>query len=335
MAATKEYWTGKKVLVTGGAGFIGSHVTEQLVALGARVRVTNFGEPKPEEARNIASVRDQIEIVTADLTKIEDAVRVCKGQDVVLNLAAHVGGIGYNKTHPATMFRDNVWIATTTLEGARQASVKRFLVVSSACVYSNDASIPTPESEGFLGEPETTNNGYGWSKRMAEYDGQAYAKEFGMEIAIVRPYNSFGPRDHFDPVNGHVIPSFIVRLMNGEKPLTIWGTGSPTRSFIYVDDFARGLIETTEKYPQADPVNIGSDEEISMRDLAQLIIDEMGSSTTVAFDTSKPDGQPRRAADVTKAKEKVGFEAEISLREGIRRTIEWYKANHGETDPTP
>lgn len=322
-----NFWAGKKVLVTGGAGFIGSHVTEQLVAQGAKVRVTSFGPLRPEEERNVAAVRDQIEIVEADLTKIDDAVRVCTGQDVVMNLAAHVGGIGYNKSHPATMFRDNVWIATVTLEGARRAGVKRFLVVSSACVYSNDASIPTPESEGFLGEPEATNHGYGWSKRMAEFSGRVYAEEFGMEVAIVRPYNSFGPRDHFDPVNGHVIPSLIVRVANGEDPLTIWGTGTPTRSFIYVEDFARGLIETTEKYPQADPVNIGSTEEIAIKDLAQLILEEMGSNATVSFDRSKPDGQPRRATDVTKAKAKVGFAATIPLREGIRRTIAWYRTN--------
>ncbi len=324
MTAT-SFWHNKKVLVTGGAGFIGSHVTEQLVAKGAKVRVTSFGPLRAEEARNLAAVSDRVEIVQTDLTKLDDATRACADQDVVMNLAARVGGIGYNKAHPATMFRDNVWIGTVVLEAARLAGVKRYLVVSSACVYSNDASVPTPEHEGFLGEPEPTNQGYGWSKRMHELAGRLYAQEFGMEIAIARPYNSYGPRDHFDPVNGHVIPSLIVRLANGENPLTMWGSGTPTRSFIYVEDFARGLIETTEKYPAADPVNIGSTEEIAIRDLAQLIIEEMGSAATIEHDLAKPDGQPRRATDVTKAQEKVGFTAEISLREGIQKTIAWYR----------
>ena len=332
MAASTEFWNGKKVLVTGGAGFIGSYLTEQLVALGAKVRITSYKGLSPEEERNIAHIHDQIEIIAVDLTNLEDAKKACEGQDVVMNLAAHFKGVEYNSKHPATTFRDNMWLGTVVLEAARLAGVKRFLVVSSAVVYPTDAPVPTPESASQSGEPAKSNEGYGWAKRMSEYVGKSYAEEFGMEIAIARPYNAFGPRDHFDSVNGHVIPALITRIANGENPLTVWGTGTPTRSFIYAEDFARGLIETTEKYAASDPVNIGSAEEISIKDLAQLIVDEMGSSATLSFDTTKPNGHPRGACDVKKATEKVGFTAEVSLREGIKKTIAWYQEHKLELD---
>ena len=175
------------------------------------------------------------------------------------------------------------------------------------------------------GEPEPTNGGYGWAKRMAELLGIYYAQEFGMKVGIVRPYNAYGPRDHFDPESSHVIPALIKRIMDGENPIVVWGSGKQSRAFLYVDDFAEGLIQAIEKYPVPDPVNIGTDEEISIGNLVKKILQISKSKARVVFDTSKPDGSPRRNCDNTKAKEKIGFTAQTSLTHGLEKTIQWYQ----------
>ena len=223
------------------------------------------------------------------------------------------------------MFRDNVLMNTNTLEAARLAKVERFLVVSSACVYQRDCTIPTPESEGFEGVPELTNEGYGWAKRMAEVQGRLYTQEFGMKIGILRPYNAYGPRDHFEAEKSHVIPALIKRIFDGEDPLVIWGNGEQSRAFLYVEDFARGLIEAIEKYPKPDPLNIGTNEEIKIKDLVKLILKLSLHKPKVIFDVSKPSGQPRRNCDTRKVEEKIGFKARVNLEEGLRETINWHK----------
>jgi GDP-L-fucose synthase len=319
------YWDRKKVLVTGGGGFIGSHVVERLLSSGTSVRVTVADRPGPSKKRNLAAVWKDIRFVKAELSDLKAVERLCRGQDVVLNLAASVGGVAWNSAHPASLFRDNIAIGVNVLEGARRAGVERFLVVSSACVYPRDAVIPTPETEGFRDAPEITNAGYGWAKRMAEYLGRAYAEEFGMEVAIARPYNAYGPRDHFDPERSHVIAALVKRICDGENPVKVWGDGSATRSFLYVDDFARGLLEVAEKYPKADPLNVGADDEISVRELAEMIVRLSGSRAKLVFDLLKPAGQPRRRCDVTKTKKTIGFQARVALPEGLARTIEWYR----------
>jgi GDP-L-fucose synthase len=241
-----------------------------------------------------------------------------------MNLAARVGGIEFNRNHQATMLKDNLLIATVMIEAARKAAVERFLVVSSACIYPRDAMIPTPETEGFKEEPEPTNGGYGWAKRMAEKLGQYYGEEFGMKVSIVRPYNCYGPRDHFDPKKSHVIPALIKRVLDGENPLQVWGSGKQTRAFLYVEDMAEGMIQAIEKYPMVDPVNLGTDEEVSIREVIKKIISISGVKTKVIYDTSKPDGSPRRNSNNVKAKRKIGFEAKIKLDEGLEKTIQWY-----------
>jgi GDP-L-fucose synthase len=321
-----SWWRGRRVLVTGGAGFIGSFVTERLVAAGARVSVADRFSPAGR--RNLAAVWKDVRRVKADLLDPVHCRKACRGQDVVLNLAAKVAGVGYNSRHHATMFRDNMALGLNMLEAARLEGVGRFLVVSSACVYPREAVVPTPEREGFRGRPEATNEGYGWAKRMVEYAGRAYHDEFGMKIAIARPYNAYGPRDHFDPKVSHVIAALVKRVCDGESPLRVWGDGRPTRAFLYVDDFARGLIEVAERYPQPDPVNLGTSEEVSIRDLAGRILRLAGSKARLRFDPTKPAGQPRRSCDTTKARRLVGFKAEVALDEGLRRTIEWYRAHH-------
>ena len=323
-----NFWDRKKVLVAGGGGFIGSHVVEQLVLKHRGVRVTVAARMTPANKRNLAAVIKDVRVVKADLRDPAACRRACRGQDVVLNLAGVVGGVGYNSRHHGSLFRDNITLAVNAIEAARLEKVSRYLVVSTACVYPRDCKIPTPESEGFRDEPEQTNRGYGWAKRMGEYLGRAYAEEYGMKVAIVRPYNAYGPRDHFDPDKSHVIAALVRRVCMGENPLKVWGDGKSTRAFLYVDDFARGLLAVAEKYPKADPVNIGSSEEISIKDLAQAVLRAAGAEKTkLVFDPSKPSGQPRRACDTTKSRKVLGFRAKISLDEGLMRTVAWYREN--------
>lgn len=322
-----NFWLGKKVLVTGGTGFIGSHVVEKLVANGAKVTVLD--RIHSGTVKNIAYLKDSVRFIAGDCSDHSTAQAACEGQQVVMNLAAKVGGIAYNRTHQATMLSENLAIASVMLEAARVSQVERFLVVSSACIYPSDAHIPTPETEGFRGEPEPTNGGYGWAKRMAEKLGMYYAEQYGMKIGIVRPYNAYGPRDHFDPEKSHVIPALIKRVLDGENPLVVWGSGNQTRAFLYVEDFAEGLISAIEKYPGADPVNIGSDEEVSVRKLVEMIVSASGKDTKIVFDTSKPDGSPRRNSDNTKAAKMIGFHAKTSLLEGLKKTIAWYRKELG------
>lgn len=315
------FWKGKKVLVTGGSGFIGSFLAEQLLDLGAVVTITH----KSSDLSNVSKIKSEIEIIRADLLDPSSATKVTKNKDVVFNLASRVAGIQFNINHPATMFMDNIQIAKNLIEASLKNEVERFLVVSSACVYPRHCIVPTPETEGFLEDPEPTNLGYGWAKRVAELMGRFYQKEYGMKIGIARPYNAYGPRDDFNPETSHVIPGIIKRVFENENPLKVWGSGKQTRSFLYVEDFARGLIEVIEKYPQADPINIGTEEEITIGDLTKLIIKLSGKSTKIEFDTSKPDGQPRRNCDTKKAKKLVGFEAKVKLEQGLKQTIDWYK----------
>lgn len=320
------FWKNKKVLVTGGTGFIGSFVVEKLVRLGAAVTVLDRIAPN-KPIKHIDHLKDEVRFITGDCNDMNTAINACKKQDIVMNLAARVGGIEFNRQHQATMLKDNLQIAISMLEAARVAQVERFLVISSACVYPRDAVIPTPETEGFRAEPEPTNGGYGWAKRMAEKLGMYYAQEFGMKVGIVRPYNAYGPRDHFDPATSHVIPALIKRVMDGETPVVVWGSGKQSRAFLYVEDLAEGMIAAIEKYPVPDPINLGTDEEITIAELINKVIKLTGINTKAVFDKSKPDGSPRRNSDNAKAKEKIGFTAPTQLDEGLKKTIDYYK-NH-------
>lgn len=317
------FWKDKNVLVTGGTGFIGSHVVEKLVE--RRANVTVLDNLQNGKIKNIAHLKGSVTFKKGDCTNPKDASDACKGQNVVMNLAARVGGIEYNRTHQATMLGDNLLIETIMLEAARKAGVERFLVISSACVYPHDAIVPTPETEGMRGDPEETNGGYGWAKRMGEKLGAYYAQEFGMNVAIVRPYNCYGPRDHFGPATSHVIPALIKRVFDGEDPVVVWGSGGQTRAFLYVEDLARGMIEAIERYPQPDPVNLGTDEEVTIRDLVKMVVRLSGKTPKIIFDTTKPDGSPRRNSDNTIAKKHLQFTAATRLEEGVSKTIAWYR----------
>jgi GDP-L-fucose synthase len=322
-----SFWKGKKVVLAGGAGFIGSHVTDLLIERGAQVTIVDrpvIGFPK-----NLEHVKHDIEFVPTDLFDLTDVRAACHGQEIIFCLAARTGSIDFNKRHPGVVFHDSVRMSLNMLEAARLEELERSLVVSSSCVYPQDAPEPTPESAGFLGDPEGANFGYGWAKRVAEIQARTYAEEFGMNIAIARPYNGYGPRDHFDPAISHVVAALIKRVVDGDDPVVVWGDGEQIRTFLYVKDFARGLIEACEKYAVCDPLNIGSSEETRIKDLAEMIVRLSGRRPSLRFDSSKPGGQPRRTCDTTKAKEKIGFEAKYTLEAGLRETIEWYAVEFG------
>ncbi len=317
-----SFWNGRKVLVTGGNGFIGSHLAELLVGEGSIVTTTASSEKT--RFRFLDAVRGDIRTVVGDLTDPRFAETAVKGQEVVMHLAARVGEIEYNIRHPGSIFHDNLTVFLSVIEAARRAEVELFLVTSSACVYPRFCTIPTPEEEGFKDRPEPTNEGYGWAKRMEEFLGEAYSREHGMKVRIARPYNAYGPRDNFDPASSHVIPALIHRVMQGENPLVVWGDGSASRSFLYVTDFARGLMAVAEKSPQVPAINVGASEEITMRQLAEMLVRLSGKETEIHFDTSKPAGQPRRCCDTRLAERLLGFRAEVPLEVGLKQTLTWY-----------
>jgi len=321
------------VAVTGGTGFIGSHVVEQLLSLKARPIVVS----KKSQTRFLRHVANKLQLRSCDLESYECTYDALEGASVVLNLAAKVAGLQYNARHSASIFHSNMQMFLNVIRAAGELKVDRFLVTSSACVYPRNCSIPTPEEEGFADEPEPTNSGYGWAKRMQEYLAAQYAREFGLSVAIARPYNAYGPRDNFDPESSHVIPALIRKAFETTNGLLhVWGDGSHSRSFLYVDDFARGLLEVAARYPEADPVNLGANEETSLRDLAtsiaSIVAKVRGVPIQPEFQPEGLTGQPRRRCDTRKADRLLGFQTRIGLSEGLRRTVEWF-AN--ESRPLP
>ncbi len=306
----------KKILVAGATGFIGANLVRRLLKEGYDVHI--FTRVSSNKWR-LTDILSRLNDHTVDLLqeeRLEDLVKKIK-PDIIFHLAAHVGGIHYNNIHPATLLYRNLLPTLNLLEAAKKSKVARILLVSSACVYPRFCPIPTPESAGFQADPEPTNFGYGWSKRMAEILAKTYHQEFDLKIGIVRPYNVYGPGDNFDPAQSHVIPALVKRICDGEDPLVVWGDGSPTRSFIYVDDVVQGMLLALEKYPQPDPINLGTQEEISIKDLAKLIIKLAKTKTKLQFDPTKPNGQPRRNCDSAKAEKILNFTAAIKLVNGL------------------
>lgn len=325
----KTIFSGKNVVVTGGGGFVGSYLTEKLVNCGAKVKIPIY-QNDAKSKLFLKDALDSVEFEQCNLMNMDECIRVTKGADYVFHLAAFVRGVGYNKTHSAEMYTKNILINTNIIEAARLNGVERYLFTSSACGYPLNAKIPLVEDDFFNGDMEPTNATYGWAKRMGEIQAKAYAEQYGMKIAIVRPFNVYGPRDNFNLEECHVVPALIRKAVEKWDPFIIWGDGTPTRVFVYVEDIVEGMILAMENYCTADPINLGSEEEITMKDLAQKILSLSGyKNALLEFDSSKPGGQPRRCASIKKAKEKIGFVPKVNLEEGLKRTIKWFSENRG------
>ncbi len=320
---TKTYWTDKNVLVAGGAGFMGSYLVELLIDDGAKVTVAdNLSRGRIE---NLSGVMDEISFHNMDLRYLSRCEEICSDQDVVLNLAAPAFGVEYSMTHHGEMLTDVTTIGFNLLEAARRQKIRRVLVVSSSCVYPDDAGIPTKEDQALRGAPETVNLGYGWGKRMVELQGQYYAQEYDMEVAIARPFNAYGPRESFEPGKAHVMPTLIQKVLKGDDPVIVWGSGNQTRSFVHGKDSALALKLITEHYAAADPVNVGHDRETTIRELIERILKVTGRNPKVVFDTTKPEGAKRKSADVTKLREVThGFTPQITLDKGLEEMISYF-----------
>jgi GDP-L-fucose synthase len=313
------FWSGKKILVTGGAGFLGSFIVEKLL---------NEKKVGPE---NIRVPRSS----AMDLREWESCVEAVRDVDVVIHLAAKVGGIGFNKKYPATLFYDNAIMGIQLMEAARQEGVQKFVAVGTVCAYPKYTQVPFREEDLWNGYPEETNAPYGIAKKILLVQAQAYREQYDFHAIYLLPVNLYGPRDNFDPESSHVIPALIKKMIDAklkcESEVVVWGTGKPSREFLYVEDAAEGILWVTEKYDKPDPVNLGTGEEITIRELVNLVAELTGFEGKIVWDTSKPDGQPRRCLDVNRAKEEFGFEAKTCFKEGLKRTIEWYKniTSHG------
>lgn len=307
-----NFWKNKKVLVTGGAGFLGSHLVEQLKGL---------------SPRQIFIPRSKL----YDLRKVESCTKVVKNMDIVIHLAGNVGGIGYNLKYPGSLFYDNLIMGAQLMEEARKVGVKKFVAIGTVCSYPKFAKVPFKEEGLWEGYPEETNAPYGLAKKMLLVQSQAYQKQYGFSSIYLIPVNLYGPNDNFDAQSSHVIPALIKKIYTAKIKnldlVEIWGTGKATREFLHVEDAARGILLATEKYNKPDPINLGAGFEISIKRLAKLICQIIGFKGKIVFDTSKPDGQPRRSINTQKAKLEFGFQAKIGFGEGLKKTIDWCISN--------
>jgi len=316
-----NFWKNRRTLIAGGAGFIGSYLVEQLVADGAQVTVVDNLEKGSLD--NLQSVMDDICFLNKDLRDRDVCEAVCKGSEVVLNLAARAYGVEYSNVHHGEMLTSNLLLGLNLLEAARQADVERYLIVSTSCVYPDDAEVPTPEYDTFVRFPEEANQGYGWAKRILELQGRYYANEYGMNIAIVRLFNAYGPRDVCSDSKSHVIPALINKILNDSNEICVWGSGRQRRSFVHGRDVAAAMKRIIEQSPSPDPINIGHEGEISIRDLVFRLMKLLNSTKRVIFDLSKPEGAQRKSADMTKLREIVGPDwPTVSFDDGLREIVE-------------
>jgi GDP-L-fucose synthase len=307
-------WAQKKVCVTGGAGFLGQHLIKELRQRGAE----EIFIPKIEEY---------------DLVDLESIQQMLTDSDpdVIIHLAAHVGGIGANREHPAEFFYDNLMMGVQLMHQAYQREVEKFIAIGTVCAYPKFTPVPFKEDDLWIGYPEETNAPYGLAKKMLLVQSQAYRQQYGFNSIFLLPVNLYGPGDNFNPRSSHVIPALIRKCVEaqekGEDHIVVWGDGSPTREFIYVKDAALGIALATELYNESEPVNIGSGFEISIKDLVEKIARMTGFEGDLVWDTSKPNGQPRRALDTSRAQEKFGFKAQTDFDTGLEKTIEWFRTN--------
>ena len=308
------FWENKKILVTGGHGFLGSFVVERLL---------NEHKVKPSQII-IPRSKD------FDLRILDNCKKAVKDVDIVIHIAGRTGGIGYNQKFPASLFYDNLVMNTQLMEASRLEGVKKFVGIGSVCSYPKYASIPFKEEELWNGYPEETNAAYGLAKKMMLVQSQAYRQQYGFNGIHLLMINLYGPKDNFDEESSHVIPAlikkFIAATHSGLEKVTVWGTGKATREFLYVEDAAEGIVLATMGYNKPEPVNFGSGMEISIKSLVETIASLTGFNGKVLWDTTKPDGQPRRCLDTSRAEKEFGFRAKTDFNEGLKKTIEWYQS---------
>ncbi|MGZ6346212.1 MAG: GDP-L-fucose synthase family protein [Anaerolineales bacterium] len=339
----EKFWQDKRVIVTGGAGFLGSFLVEKLIQRGAAdiliPRIEHYDLTGPDSIEGLlddamlSPDRRPDHLLPNGFTPV--ALPAFKPTDlVILHLAAHVGGIGANREHPAEFFYDNLMMGAQLMHKAWQRGVGKFVAIGTVCSYPKFTPVPFKEDDIWNGYPEETNAPYGLAKKMLLVQAQAYRQQYGFNAIFLLPVNLYGPRDNFNPASSHVIPALIRKCLEGqakgEKEIVVWGDGSATREFIYVEDAAEGIVLATEKYNDQNPVNLGSGYEISIKDLAEMIARKAGFEGRLVWDTSKPNGQPRRGLDVTRAKMLFGFQAGMDFEEGLSRTINWYRQNQKE-----
>lgn len=312
---TADYWEGKSVMVTGGTGFLGSHLVEELEHRGDEVDV--FAPSSSEyDLRERADIRDALQLADPD---------------VVIHLAATVGGIGANRKNPGRYFYENAIMGIELMEQARQYGVDKFTILGTICSYPKHTSVPFSEEDLFNGYPEETNAPYGIAKKALLTQSHAYRSQYDFNSIYLMPVNLYGPRDNFNLQTSHVIPAIIRKCVEarerGNDTITAWGSGSPTREFLYVKDAVDGILTATERYDSSDPVNLGSGKEISIKELVNMISDLTGFDGSITWDTSKPDGQPQRKLDTSRAQNRFDWTATTAFEDGLRRTIEWYESN--------
>jgi len=320
-----------KVLVTGGAGFIGSHLVDELLRRNAEIRIVD--DLSRGNISNIAHCWNRIEFIKGDLATHKTAEEVVKDTEICFHLASVVGGVEFMASHPAENFK-NICINYNVLDACRKMNVGRLLYTSSACAYP--VGLQTAEDQLPLKEDDVLKYGakpesdYGWTKLLGEIQCQAYHRSYGMKIAIVRPFNPYGPRESFDPIDSHVIPSLIRKAVHRENPFVVWGDGGQSRSFEYVEDVIEGFILAIERAVDADPINLGGTNFVTIRELAEIILKLTGYSASIAMDTSRPQGVRSRKADMSKARRVLGWEPRTSLEEGLTRTLKWFSKTNLE-----
>jgi len=324
-----EFWQKKKVLVTGGAGFIGSHVVDSLLESGATVTAVVYPKISQEKIKqNLKKSLPKITVKRGDLLDFKDCLNLTRGRDIVLNFAAMDGGRSFKIKYPAEIFRVNTQIVLNMLEASRQNNVDRLLLMSSIEIYPTDAPSPIKEEYGFMGGLDEKTEGYTWSKRISEIAGKIYYKEYGLKTAIVRAGNVYGPRDYYvDKERARVIPVFITKALKRED-INIWGNGSQKISFLYVTDLVNGLLDLVEKYAVCDPVNFASSHYVLIKGLAKSIINLVGSKSRLKFQKNQMPNIKDRIVDIKKAKKVIGFKEKVELSEGLKKTIKYVKSKN-------